>query len=235
MFFKKKKPIENRVLPEHIAIIMDGNGRWAKKQGKPREYGHKYGAEVFKHIAEYCADRGIETVTVYAFSTENWKRPEVEVRTIMTLFSDYLDEAMAHFAERDLRVVFLGDRGVFPESLRKRMDDLERVTAGGRATLNIAINYGARDELIRAFELLRQKEGPITEADVSSALYTHAGPDPDLIVRTGGEYRLSNFLLWQAAYSELYFTDVLWPDLTEEEVDKAIEVFYSRKRRYGGV
>ena len=219
----------------HIAFIMDGNGRWAKKQGKPREYGHKFGAEVFKRIAEHCANRGIAHVTVYAFSTENWKRPENEVKTIMKLFSDYLDDAIAHFSERDLRVFFLGDRSVFPDGMREKMDRLEQVTEGGRATLNIAINYGARDELLHAFRQLRQKEGEIEEADVSAALYTSHSPDPDLIVRTGGEKRLSNYLLWQAAYSELCFIDDLWPDLTEERVDEVIEEFYSRHRRYGGV
>lgn len=233
--------MNNEALPrvddrlKHIAFIMDGNGRWAKKQGKPREYGHKFGAEVFKKLAEYCANRGIAHVTVYAFSTENWKRPENEVKTIMKLFSDYLDDAMAHFSERDLRVIFLGDRSVFSPSLRGRMDELEQRTVNGRATLNIAINYGARDELLHAMEHLRTKEGAITEADVSRSLYTAGSPDPDLIVRTGGEMRLSNFLLWQAAYSELYFTDVLWPDMTEADVDRAIEEFYHRKRRYGGV
>lgn len=233
--------MNNEALPrvddrlKHIAFIMDGNGRWAKKQGKPREYGHKFGAEVFKKLAEYCANRGIAHVTVYAFSTENWKRPENEVKTIMRLFSDYLDDAMAHFSERDLRVIFLGDRSVFSPSLRSRMDALEQRTANGRATLNIAINYGARDELLHAMEHLSKKEGAITEADVNRALYTAGSPDPDLIVRTGGEMRLSNFLLWQAAYSELYFTDVLWPDMTEADVDRAIEEFYHRKRRYGGV
>ncbi len=220
---------------KHIAFIMDGNGRWARAKGKPREYGHKFGADVFRRVARYCAEIGIKHVTVYAFSTENWKRPEIEVKTIMKLFSDYLEEAKAHFAEYDLRVIFLGDKNVFQPALREKMEQIEKDTAGGQVILNIAFNYGARDELLRAMELLRHKEGRITEEDVSGALYTAHSPDPDLIVRTGGEHRLSNFLLWQAAYAEIYVTDVLWPDFNEAEVSRAVEWFYSRKRRYGGV
>ncbi len=231
----KNEPIKVDERLRHVAFIMDGNGRWAKKQGKPREYGHKFGAEVFKKVAQYCAEIGIEHITVYAFSTENWKRPQVEVNAIMTLFSDYISDAKAHFTEHDLRVIFLGDRLALPQRLRESMQQLEQATGGGRVTLNIAFNYGARDELLHAFECLRGKDRPISPADVDAALYTAQSPDPDLIVRTGGEMRLSNFLLWQAAYAELYFTDTLWPDFTEADVDKAIAEFYSRKRRWGGV
>ncbi len=219
----------------HIAFIMDGNGRWAKKQGKPREYGHKFGAEVFKNVVRHCAKIGIEHITVYAFSTENWKRPEIEVKTIMTLFADYLDDAMAHFREYDLRVIFLGDKSVFPAALRDKMENIEDVTKPGKIVLNIAFNYGARDELVRAFNLLKDKAGDITQEDISASLYTSHSPDPDLIVRTGDERRLSNFLLWQAAYAEFYFTPVLWPDFDEKCVDEAVDWYLHRDRRFGGV
>ncbi len=220
----------------HIAFIMDGNGRWAKKRGMPREYGHSVGAKTFERVIRYCGDIGIRVVTVYAFSTENWKRPENEVKTIMRIFGDYLRVARKKADENQIHVIFLGDKGVFSPSVRAQMEALERETAHHPLTLNIAVNYGGRDEIVHACNALIAKGVPsVTEEDISAHLYTAETPPPDLIVRTGGEMRMSNFLLWQAAYAELYFCDTLWPDLSEEDVRAAVEAFYSRRRRYGGV
>ncbi len=238
--FKKKesaKPelcIDERL--QHIAFIMDGNGRWAKKRGMPREYGHTQGARVFKDLTEYCGDIGINTVTVYAFSTENWKRPEAEVNAIMKLFVDYIYEALEVMMKRDICIRFLGDRSVFDKKIVDLMDKVENGSKDNTKHLNIAINYGGKAEIVHAVnEALKEGVTEITEGDIESRLYTHLSPMPDLIVRTGGEMRLSNFLMWQSAYSEFYFTDTLWPDMKNEDVDKAVMDFYSRKRRYGGV
>lgn len=221
---------------KHIAFIMDGNGRWAKKRGMPREYGHKCGAETFKKITEYCVDIGIPHVTVYAFSTENWKRPPREVNALIGLFSDYLTDAFRRFREKDLRIVFLGDKRVFGDKTAERMRELEETTKDRGNILNIALNYGGRDEIVHAVNsLIADGKKVVTAEDISSRLYTAASPEPDLIVRTGSEMRLSNFLTWQSVYSELYFCDTLWPDLTEHDVDLAVEEFYHRKRRFGGV
>lgn len=221
--------------PRHIAFIMDGNGRWAKKRGMPREYGHVQGAKVFRRIIEYCGDIGIEIVTVYALSTENYaKRPKKEIDTILTLFEEYLTDAERDAPSRDLRVCFIGDRSIFAPDIRERMAALERATMSRKKRLNVAINYGGRAELVAVFnKLIASGKTNVTEADIEAALYTAGCPDPDIIVRTGAEMRLSNFLLWQSAYSELYFTDTLWPDFTESEVDKIIADFKGRKRRYG--
>lgn len=221
---------------QHIAFIMDGNGRWAKKRGMPREYGHSVGAKTFESVIRYCGDIGIRVVTVYAFSTENWKRPEIEVKTIMGIFREYLNTARRKAEENRIHVVFLGDKGVFPEDIRAKMRLLEAETAHHPLTLNIAINYGGRDEIVHAVNaLIAAGKTEITEEDISANLYTAHCPPPDLIVRTGAERRLSNFLLWQSAYAELYFCDTLWPDMGEAEINAAVEDFYSRKRRYGGV
>lgn len=220
----------------HIAFIMDGNGRWATKRGLPREAGHKAGAEVFKTVSEYCVDIGIPVVTVYAFSTENWKRPKREVDAIFRLFSQYIEEAFDRFLEKDLVIRFIGDRTPFPKSMTDRMEELERITADRKNTLNIAINYGGRDEIKRAVnKLIAEGKTEITEADIEAKLDTTGEPMPDMIVRTGAEQRISNFLTWQSAYAELYFTDTLWPDFGKEDVDKAVEEFYRRNRRFGGV
>lgn len=217
---------------KHIAFIMDGNGRWANARNMPREKGHKYGAETFKRITEYCHKIGIKYITVYAFSTENWKRPKQEVDAIMRLLENYLDQKMP----KEASIRFIGDISVLSEKLRNKMIAIENETKGNESHLNVAINYGARSELVTAFnKLSEQGKKTIDESDVNDALYTHGCPDPDLIIRTGGDIRISNFLLWQAAYAELYFTDTLWPDMTEEDVDRAIADFYSRKRRYGGL
>lgn len=221
--------------PRHIAFIMDGNGRWAKKRGMPREYGHAQGAKVFRRIVEYCGDIGIEVVTVYALSTENYiKRPKNEINTILGLFEQYLGDAERDAAGRDLRVCFIGDRSIFAPEIAERMAALERATQNRSRRLNVAINYGGRAELTAAVnKLIAQGKTSVTEEDIDSALYTAGCPEPDIIVRTGAEMRLSNFLLWQSAYSELYFTDTLWPDMNEQEVDKIVADFKSRKRRYG--
>ncbi len=220
----------------HIAFIMDGNGRWAKKRGLPRSAGHVAGAKKFREIINYCGDIGIECVTVYAFSTENWSRPEDEVRSIMKLFRDYLRECESTADKYDIRMRFLGDISCLGEELERRANALVERTKNNRLQLNIALNYGGRAEIVRAFNRLAEEgKTNITEADISGALYTAGLPDPDLIVRTGGEMRLSNFLLWQSAYAEYYATDVLWPDMTPRDVDLAVEEFNKRKRRFGGV
>lgn len=234
--FKKKKEVTggDLVLPRHIGIIMDGNGRWAKKRALPRMAGHRFGAEKFKKINEYCLDRNIEAVTFYAFSTENWKRSQEEVSNIMNLFIDYLEEWLTMDDSKNMKVRFLGDRSVLSEKAQRLMADVEEKSQKFKNQLNIAINYGARAELTRACNLLKNKEGEITEEDISDALYTKGQPEVDLIIRTGGEKRLSNFLLWQAAYAEIYFCDTLWPDMTFEDIDKALEFYSSRQRRFGG-
>ncbi len=217
---------------KHIAFIMDGNGRWANRRGMPREYGHKKGVEVFKEITEYCHKIGVQCVTVYAFSTENWKRPQREVEAIMKLLDEYLDKT----SEEDVRVCFIGDKGRLNPDLVKKIDSVEDRTRNGKSILNVALNYGSRAEIVNACnKLIAMGKETVTEADINAALYTSECPDPDLIVRTGGDLRISNFLLWQAAYSELYFTNTLWPDMTTDDVDAAIESFYSRKRRFGGL
>ena len=221
---------------QHIAFIMDGNGRWAKKRGMPREYGHTVGAKVFKEITEYCGDIGINTVTVYAFSTENWKRPKAEVDAIMNLFADFIDEALRTMMKRDVCIKFLGDKTPLPEKMKKLMADVEEGSVNNKRHLNIAINYGGKDELIHAVNsAIKDGLNNITEKDIEERLYTAGQPMPDLIFRTAGEMRLSNFLMWQSAYSEFYFTDTLWPDLKPADIDKAVEDFYQRQRRYGGL
>lgn len=222
---------------QHLAFIMDGNGRWAKAQGKPREYGHPAGAQTFRRITRYCGTIGIHYLTFYAFSTENWKRPKAEIDAIMRLFRKYLMDAFDEARKNNMVIHIMGDRSVFPSSLRKLMDDVEADSAGNNGTVvNMAMNYGSRAEIVHAVNrLIAQGKQQITEEDITANLYTAHCPPPDMIVRTGCEKRLSNFLLWQGAYSELYFTDVLWPDMTQNDVDAAIREFYSRKRRFGGL
>ncbi len=217
---------------KHIAFIMDGNGRWASKKGMPREFGHKKGVEVFSQITEYCHNIGIKYITVYAFSTENWKRPQKEVEAIMKLLDEYLDKSIS----KEACVRFIGDSSKLDSALVEKIHAMEEKTKNGTSVLNVALNYGSRAEIVNAFnKLVAQGKTEISEQDIISSLYTAGCPDPDLIVRTGGDLRISNFLLWQAAYSELYFTDTLWPDMTSADVDKAVEDFYSRKRRFGGL
>ncbi len=229
-------------LPRHIAIILDGNGRWARQKGLPRTAGHAVGAENFRKIATYCRNIGIDYLTVYAFSTENWKRPEEEVGTIMRLLGRYLQEAIDTMERDCIKMKVLGDiEGLSPElqALVRKTDMISQRYEGFQA--NICLNYGGRDEIIRAARRYAEDlaagrtEGELTEADFSSYLYSAGIPDPDLLIRPGGEQRISNFLLWQCAYTEFYFTDVLWPDFGTEELDKAIAAYQSRDRRYGGV
>ena len=232
----KKEDIATNI--KHIAFIMDGNGRWAKKRGLPREYGHRKGAETFKKVVEYCGALGINATTFYVFSTENWKRPQKEVDALMKLLDEYLDECKDNLLKKDdgIRFVFIGDKAPFSEDLRKKMLTLEEMTAGNSRIVNLAINYGGRDEIVHAFnELIAEGKRKISEDDISSSVYTAESPQLDMIVRTGGDIRISNFLLWQAAYAELYFTDTLWPDFSKKDIDKAIKAFNGRNRRFGGV
>ncbi len=240
MLFKKKTKetsavqVDDRL--QHIAFIMDGNGRWANKRGMPREFGHTHGAETFKKIGRYCEKIGLKYMTVYAFSTENWKRPQKEVDAIMKLFDDYIEECFSEMMDDNVHFRFIGNLSVFPEELREKMDRIDRQTAHRPFILNIAVNYGGREEIVHACnELIKSGKTEITEEDISRNLYTQECPEPDLIVRTGGDLRSSNFLLWQSAYAEYYFTNILWPDFSAKDVDDAINAFYGRKRRFGGV
>ena len=220
----------------HIAFIMDGNGRWAKKRGLPREVGNKYGAAKFKEVIKYCKDIGLQVVTVYAFSTENWKRPQTEVDALMKLFEDYIDECITQMEKYNVKIKFIGDMSRFNEIFRSKIRAVETKTRNNSLILNVAINYGGRSELVAAFnKLVAEGKTEITESDISNAIYTCDSPDPDMIVRTGGDMRISNFLLWQSAYSELYFTDTLWPDISPAVINDAVKTFYSRKRRFGGL
>lgn len=242
---KKNLPVFS-CLPQHVGFIMDGNGRWAKKRGLPRSEGHKEGARTFRKIGEYAADLGIKYVTFYAFSTENWKRPENEVNAIMELFGEYLNEVIDRIRENEekgIRLKFIGDRkGISPELLNL-MNYTEKLTEDkNKVTLNIAINYGGRHEIAAAVKAIAEKasKGEISPEDIdenmiSDYLYTAGQPDPDLIIRPSGEFRTSNFLTWQSAYSELYFSDILWPDYTEEDFNEALRAFEKRNRRFGGV
>ncbi|MGN1014094.1 MAG: isoprenyl transferase [Butyricicoccus sp.] len=231
-------------VPQHIAVIMDGNGRWAKKRGLPRKAGHARGAETFREIARYCKEIGVRYFTVYAFSTENWKRPKDEVDALMDLFRRYLQEAIEKMAEEQVAVRVIGDLSVLPEDICVRIDECAEIadTLDDPAVATLCINYGGRDEIknaVRAIarEVQSGKLDPedITEDTVSQHLYTAHMPDPDLIIRPSGEIRTSNFLLWQSAYAEYYFTDVLWPDFKPEHLDEAIASFNQRQRRFGGV
>ncbi len=225
-----------------IGIIMDGNGRWAKSRGLPRTAGHKKGAEVFSDMANYCEELGISSVYFYAFSTENWKRPLEEVNAIMRLFGEYLLKAF-DYKNRNIRIHFMGDRTVLEPKLQELMNKLESDSACKTGMhLNIAINYGGRPEIVRAAQALCAKVAAgemelkdITEEEMSAAMYTAGQKDPDFILRPSGEKRLSNFMLWQAAYAELVEMDVLWPDFTRADLDAAIEEFNHRTRRFGGL
>ena len=220
----------------HIAFIMDGNGRWAKKRGMPREYGHKRGAETFRKILRRCCDLKIQASTYYVFSTENWKRPEKEVSAIMKLLGEYLDECEREISKNDVRFVFAGDVSVFDERTQQKIRHIEQVSEGHSHIATLALNYGGRAEITHAVnKLLASGVESVTEQDISSALYTKDSPELDLVVRTGGDLRISNFLLWQTAYAELYFTDKLWPDLEPDDVDRIVENFTARSRRFGGV
>lgn len=238
--------LEKNSLPRHIGVIMDGNGRWAKQQGLKRSEGHKAGAKVFRTICDYAAELGIECMTFYAFSTENWKRPADEVSAIMNLFRDYLSEAHEREEENEakgMRIRYIGDRTALPKDIVNMIELLESRSADKHSiTINLAVNYGGRDELLHAVKEIAKKveagelkSDDISLKDIDGNLYTAGLPDPDLIIRPSGEYRLSNFLIWQAAYSEFWFSDILWPDFTTDDLDKAIIDYSNRNRRFGGV
>ena len=246
MFLKKRKQTwESDRLPRHIAIIMDGNGRWATKRALPRTAGHAVGAETFRRVATYCKDIGIEYLTVYAFSTENWKRSEDEISTIMDLLEKYLYESIEKMERDRVKMKFLGDITVLSPKLQSLIAETEEISKKFEGVqVNICLNYGSRDEILRAVQLYAAEYAadqnnnstplPLTAEDFSKYLYTADIPDPDLIIRPSGELRISNFLLWQSAYSEYYFTDTLWPDFNERELDRAIVEYQARDRRFGG-
>lgn len=232
---KTEKSLQFEVLPKHIGIIMDGNGRWAKKRALPRSAGHKAGANVFRTISKECEKLGIEYVTFYAFSTENWKRPKEEVDALMSLFMDYLLEAKSDMTQAgNSKIKFIGEReGISPELL-KLMDEAEEETSSHTGTtVYLAINYGGRQEIVSAVnKLISEGKTEISEEDISNEIYTV--PECDLIIRPSGEQRLSNFLLWQAAYSEFWYSDVLWPDFKPSDLHDALREFEKRNRRFGG-
>ena len=236
MFFKKKPTA--RILPKHIAIIMDGNGRWAKKRALPRSAGHTAGAKTFKDIARYCNKIGLKYLTVYAFSTENWKRPKEEVENIMNLLRDYLKDA-ENFKDENIKVRFIGDLEPLDHDIKALIHKNEEGSKNATGlNLNIAINYGGRDEIKNAVKKIvaaGTAAEDITEDTISENLYTSGMPDPDFIIRPSGEYRLSNYLIWQSAYAEYWFSDILWPDFSPRDLEKAIDDYNHRHRRFGGV
>ena len=235
----------NLPVPNHIAIIMDGNGRWAKGQGKMRIFGHQNGVGSVRAVSEACAELGVKNLTLYAFSTENWKRPEKEVAAIMNLFRDYLNEAQDREDENEqkgLRIRYVGEREGLADDIIALIDTLEKGSADKKTTVNIAVNYGGRNEILHSVKKIAAqveagelKAEDIDLKNIEDNLFIAGQPDPDLIIRPSGEYRLSNFLIWQAAYSEFWFSDILWPDFTEDDLDKAIIDFCKRNRRFGGV
>ncbi len=229
-------------MPEHIAIIMDGNGRWAKKRGLPRTMGHKKGAQVFGDITRYCQKIGVPYLTVYAFSTENWKRPQEEVDAIMDLMREYLKDAR-RYEQENVRTFFIGDKSPLADDIK---DMIQRVEEGSSQntglTVNVALNYGGRNEIMTAVQRIAKevednkiKANQVNEQLFETYLYTSGQPDPDLIIRPSGEHRISNFLLWQCAYSEFVYMDVLWPDFTPKHLDEAILAYRNRDRRFGGI
>ena len=228
--------MDNIKIPFHVGIIMDGNGRWAVNRGKKRSYGHQVGSENVDRIVTHAFERGVKTLTLYAFSCENWARPKEEVDELMKLLKTYFKKFVKKVVKSDVRLVVIGSRKELSTELVEIIEDGEKRSAENSGhTLIIALNYGARQEVVNAVNTLIEKGENVTVDSISSALYTAPFGEPDLIIRTGGEYRLSNFLLYQGAYSELYFTDVLWPDFDAEQLDKALKSFGERKRRFGKV
>ncbi len=230
-------------IPAHIAIILDGNGRWAKAKGMPRNYGHAQGSKNVERICEEAYRMGVKYLTVYAFSTENWNRPKDEVDALMKLLRNYMKTCLKTAAKNDMKVRVIGDKTGLDEDIRNRIAELEEATKdNGGLNFQIALNYGSRDEIVRAVRRVSEdvKEGKVKPEDIDEKMFetyldTHGIPDPALMIRTSGELRLSNYLLWQLAYTEFYFTDIPWPDFTKEELSKAIEQYNRRDRRYGGV
>jgi len=235
----KAEEIDRSNLPRHIAIILDGNGRWARKRNMPRTAGHAVGAETFRKVASYCRDIGIEYLTVYAFSTENWKRPREEVDAIMALLEKYIGEAIEKMERDRIRMKFFGDTSVLSPKLRTLIAETEEISTHFEGVqVNVCLNYGGRDEIVRAVRAYAEQvkagaENDIDEEGFGNLLFSAGIPDPDLLIRPGGEQRLSNFLLWQSAYTEFYFSDVLWPDFGPKDIDEAIAVYRTRDRRYG--
>lgn len=233
---------DDLLVPTHVGVIMDGNGRWAKKRGLPRKFGHREGAKTFRTIARHAKALGVSYITFYAFSTENWKRPQEEVDAIMDLFDKYLDE-VEDFIDENIRVRFIGDRTMLKPSLQAKMAHVEEISKDfDSMTLVLAINYGGRDEITYAVKCIADdvKAGKLQTEDIDekllqSRLYTEEIPDVDLIIRPSGEQRLSNFLIWQSAYAEYYFTNILWPDFSKKDLEKAVLTFSERNRRFGGV
>ncbi|WP_240451277.1 polyprenyl diphosphate synthase [Wenzhouxiangella sp. XN201] len=236
-------PRQPQILPQHVAIIMDGNGRWALRQGKPRSAGHEAGSEALKRTIQAAHERGIATLTVYAFSSENWRRPRSEVRQLLDLFLRALNREVSELDKHGVKLVFIGDRSAFNRTLREGMQRAERKTEGNtNLTLNVAVNYGGQTDILAAARILAEqaRDGQLDPEQIDqerfeSLLSLSSVPPPDLFIRTGGERRLSNFLLWQLAYTELYFTDILWPDFAEEHFDAALADFARRERRFGGL
>ena len=230
-------------LPQHVAVIMDGNGRWAKQKGLPRIEGHRRGAKTLKEMLRYCKDLGIKTLTAYAFSTENWGRPTKEVNFLMSLFEGLLRKELKEMEEEEVCINFIGDLTPLPESLQQEMrHSTERTKNNQGVFFNVAINYGSRHEMVKACSAIAEKvqrgelsADEIDENIIAQHLYTWASGDPDLLIRTSGEMRLSNFLLWQLAYTEIYVTDTFWPDFDEGQFDKALQSFQQRDRRFGRV
>ena len=233
---------ENVHVPVHVGVIMDGNGRWAKKRGLPRKIGHREGAKNFRTITRHAKAIGIQYITYYAFSTENWKRPKDEVDSIMNLFEKYLDE-VKDFIEENIRIRFIGDRTALSENLQKKMAHVEEISRDfDSMTLVLAINYGGQDEICHSVRQIAKKvaAGEISPDDIDCSmiernLYTEEIPPLDLVIRPSGEQRLSNFMIWQAAYAEFYYTNILWPDFKNEDLDRAVIAFSERNRRFGGV
>ena len=248
MFFKKKKndnvqQLDMENIPQHIGIIMDGNGRWATRRGLPRSAGHKAGAETLKKIVVYCDKIGVKCVTAYAFSTENWNRPQKEVDALMDLLYAYLQQVEEQFGGTNVILKVIGDRSVLSEKINKAIDYAEEYTSKNTGlVLNVALNYGGRDEIVKVaksvaedFAAGKLASEDITEEYLCGCMYTKDVPEVDLIIRPSGEYRLSNYLLWQSAYAEIFIDDVLWPDYTPADLDRAIEEYGRRNRRFGGV
>ena len=246
MFFKKKKnnsDIDMNNLPKHIGVIMDGNGRWAKKRGLPRSAGHKAGAESLKKVVTEANNMGVEYITVYAFSTENWKRPEAEVDYLMNLLMDYLINAETSLAGENVRIRAIGSRKELSKEMQEQIKKTEKLTSERSGiVMNIALNYGGREELINATKQLCKKAASgeldpddISEKDIDNNLYTAGQPEVDLLIRTSGEQRLSNFMLWQVSYAEMVFVNKLWPDFKPKDLHECIRIFQGRGRRFGGI
>ncbi len=234
-------PLDLHRLPRHVAIIMDGNGRWAQRKRQPRLFGHKAGAESVREIVETCRQIGVEYLTLYAFSSENWRRPAQEVTGLMSILKKYLEAELPRMLKNDIRLMSIGDRQRLPEAVRAALEQSIKETAGNsKLTLNLALSYGSRDEIVRALRTISSRcvQGDmsleqITDQSISENLDTRLLPDPDLMIRTGGEARLSNFLLWQLSYAEIYFTEIMWPDFRKEAFLQALSEYQSRERRFG--